>query len=188
MRALDEDGMKHLDVEVFAELTLGGGPDAGTQVHLESCTACREELARFAESVGSFNMASLAWSEGKSKTLPPPRTVAQSKGKKGGAEVPRLTPGLSWAMAALLAIGVAVPAAKMHFSTAHDVEARNGAGALDDDRSGLNSPEQIAKDNQLMADVDYELTHSQAVLLWQYDRQRGAGADAGVTETGKRSR
>ena len=181
---------EHVDDDGFAELSLNEAPDAKTAAHLESCAACREELARFRDSVESFSMASLAWSEEKSEALPALRPSAKVKGAKaGGNGTPRLVPALSFAaVLGLLVIGLTVPMQKMHVVALHHGDT---AHLADDDPAGLNSPEQIAKDNQLMADVNYELTHSQAVLLSQYHRQRSARAGAGVTETGetgKRSR
>jgi hypothetical protein len=172
---------EHLSDDAFVELSLGESPNAKVAAHLENCAACREELDRFQESVGSFEMASLAWSEEKSGELPALRPAANK------ADATRPSPRLIWVTAMLLAIGVAVPATKMHFSTLHEAEVRD-ASVADEDVAGLNSPEQIAKDNQLMADVNFELEHSQAILLSQYDQQRGVRAGTGVTETGKRSR
>ncbi len=166
---------------------MGEVPSDEVKTHLEGCAACLEELERFRESVGSFNMASLAWSEEKSEGLPALRPTAKTKGAKADVgRSPRLIPALSVAVAlVLLLVGVAVPVQRMHLSTLHDADV---ASVADDDPAGLNSPEQIAKDNELMADVNYELVHSRTVLLSQYDRQRGVREGAGMTETGKRSR
>ena len=167
-------GMVHLDDEAFAEMTIGGSVDAHAAAHLTECTQCREELARFQDSVGGFSLATLAWSESRSKQLPAVHSGQgreaggrlQAAGSRTSGRVPGWVP--AWGLATLLALGVAIPV------TIHRNGIRAGhaaKGEMEDDAAGLNSPEQIAKDNQLMADVRYELSRSRRVL---------AGASAGV--------
>ncbi len=166
--------MVHLDDEAFAEMMIGGSVNARSAAHLTECTQCREELARFQDSVGGFNLATLAWSKSRSEQLP---AVHSGQGKEGGG---RLQPAGSrtsgwmpgwvpaWGLATMLALGVAIPV------TIHQNGLRAGQaakGEMEDDAAGLNSPEQIAKDNELMADVRYELSRSRTML---------AGASAGV--------
>ena len=156
----------HLDDDAFAELMMGGAASKEAQTHLETCAQCRAEVAKFHESVGGFGMASLAWSEEKSEEMP---ALRPGRAKVGGL---RLVPAFGWAVAVLLALGVAVPV-KRHLDAVHEAETASAA-ATEEDAGGLNSAEQIAKDNQLMADVNYELERSRATLRSQYDRGQGA--------------
>jgi hypothetical protein len=169
----------HLDDAAFVELASGEAPTMASEAHLAICAECREELARFRESVSDFSLASLAWSEHRSEHRSEALAAPRLSGSAQRKPAPRPVPVLGWALAALLAVGVAIPAA-MHFHPGRTPQ----AAAMDDDVAGLNSPEQIAKDNQLMANVNFELSRSEASLMQQAMARRGRSG----TRSAKQSR
>jgi hypothetical protein len=161
--ARDAAQESHLDDSAFAEFASGEAPGTAAEAHLAVCARCREELARFQESMSDFSLASLAWSERRSETLPALRPAREPQ------SAPALRPALGWALAALVALGAAIPAA-IHFHPIWEAQAR----VMDEDGEGLNSPEQIVKDNQLMANVNFELSRSQGSLMQEYVERRGS--------------
>jgi hypothetical protein len=158
---------------------MGEEASAATQAHLMTCAACREELGRFQDSVSDFGLASLAWSEARSAELP---ELGPAPTKPG---VERFYPVVSWTLvsctlAALLLAGLVVPV-RTYIEGRHELHAANqgaSGGTLDDDAAAMNSPEQIAADNELLANVRFELSRSQASLLAATARERG-GLQAG---------
>lgn len=124
--------------------------------HLTGCQACRLRLAEAAAPLASFNAVSLAWSERQSATLPL-RPLSSTR----AAWLPRAL----WAAsaAAVLALGIAVPV--LHHSESDNAAASYGAAAptLMASTGPVDNPvaareEQIARDNQMLQNIDRELT------------------------------
>ena len=55
-------GSAHLTDEQFAECVTVA-PSAESQLHLEACESCRQELAVFQASLSAFGTTAMAWSE-----------------------------------------------------------------------------------------------------------------------------
>ena len=144
----------HLTEEQFAEATLGEPLAADAQAHVAGCAACRGELVEFGNALGEFRLASRAWSEAVSEGMPAIRPAGKPArtGALGG-----MAPAYAWAAAGLLAVGATVPLVE---HARHQQEAAPAVARVDEDSSGMNSPEQIVRDNQLLTEVHFELTRA----------------------------
>ena len=94
----------HLSEEQLDDVLMGD-PGLEATTHLLECAACKERIAALEVSIASFAAVSLAWSERRSVTTPPPAMVAM------GSAWPRR---MSWALVStcLLLIGFAIPMAR----------------------------------------------------------------------------
>jgi len=130
-------------------------PDSGigsaTLAHLAACPPCREELARFTESLVSFNHLSLAWAD--SRPARPMVVHTTLLGHLRGSWLPRA----AWAFAVctlLVALFFGSPRLNRDKPT--------GAPSTQD------SDAQIANDNQLMDRVTLELSRPERSPAAEY--------------------
>jgi anti-sigma factor RsiW len=141
----------HITHEEMTELLLGNSKNAA-HLHLHSCAECREEFARFQDSIQSFRVASHSWSE----------NVAGQNADGMSAVVPSRgnTRWISgWALAAvaaalLIASLVAYRARNMQSPV---TAAKVTTPAVSVETPNQNTQEQIAKDNEFLAQVDSEI-------------------------------
>jgi hypothetical protein len=158
----------HLNDDQFTECLTGGEPGFEAATHLAHCEACREELARFGASVGSFNAAAMAWSEVQ------PSVSLQGSTEDGGCHVSwtngAYAAATSWALAAclMLAAGVSI----VQHRGRHDGPA-NVASVVPPQE---DSEAQIAEDNKLLMDVDLALHDRSRSPELEYGLQPRANA------------
>jgi hypothetical protein len=125
--------------------------------HLGVCPACRERLADARMSLESFRAVSLAWSERRSATMPA-SLQEQLLLKATGAL-------RTWgsAAAAVLVIAVALPFAAQYVGSTGKTEPAQFAGRMAESGPGLGTvvnDEQLASDNQMLNEIDRELSPS----------------------------
>lgn len=139
----------HLSEDQLSDAALGEPMSPEARTHLASCTVCRAEVDEFTSAVSEFQSATRAWSESRSAAMTPLRPASISARASGvGVFAP-----FAWATAGVLAVGVTVPIVQ-HLS--HEQPVRSQTAQVEEG----DSPEQIARDNQLMAEVDFELTRT----------------------------
>ena len=120
--------------------------------HLNSCTACQARVAELEQPLADFRAVSLAWAERRSATMAPlPAAPA------------RPNHGLAWASlataaTAALAVGIVIPALRHTTSAAPSVTvaALNYPGQTLA-ASSTSTPEEIARDNQMLDAIDRAL-------------------------------
>ncbi len=144
--------MIHLNDDQFAA-SLDQGGDPSVEKHLAECLQCRLELESFRNSIGSFNRASLSWSE-------------RQPARQGhfGSQRPAWLSFLAWG-AALCCVLLLV------FSVAHDrfkSADKSGMDAVAARRYEPDSAAEIAKDNLLMLQVTSELNRREASPVSEY--------------------
>jgi len=151
----------HLTPDQFAAFALAGSPDpsavhavavdleAGVDpaglAHLAACAVCREDLARFSDSLASFNTLSLAWAESR-----PARPIVVHPTLLRRLRRPFLHPA-AWAFAACLLI-----LSLFALSPRLNRDEPEVASALHQS-STTDSPAEIARDNRLMDQVTLEI-------------------------------
>jgi hypothetical protein len=139
----------HLSEEEFDDLLIELG-SLQAQAHLQTCADCRRKLKSFQEDVHLFNEASMAWTEARALR---PQTVP----RRYHFFIP--SPVLGICAAALLLLTIGLP---VMFRTHH-------IGVSTSAISGTaETPDQIAKDNQLMKDVDAAINPDEAPVVDQY--------------------
>jgi len=147
----------HLTPDQFAAFALAGSPDSSAVhavavdleagidpaglAHLAACALCREDLARFTDSLASFNTLSLAWAESR----PARPIVFHSTLHK------HWLPRAAWAFAACLLI-----LSLFALSPRLNRDEPEVASALHQS-STTDSPAEIARDNRLMDQVTLEI-------------------------------
>jgi hypothetical protein len=125
--------------------------------HLSACDLCQERLAASGAPLAGFREVSLAWAERRSATMPRPAGIP------AGARQGRR---LAWASVAtaVLAIGIAIPMAyeRGNASPGTSSDAPSSVAALG--HTGISSvtpaaatPDQIARDNQMLQEIDRAL-------------------------------
>lgn len=139
----------HLNDDQFTECLMGAEPGSEAATHLSHCEACREELARFGASVGSFNAAAMAWSESQPSVSLQGST--QGRGSRVSWTNRPFAAATSWALAVclMLVAGVSI----LQHRGYHDGSA-NMASVVPPQE---DSEAQIAEDNKLLMDVDLAL-------------------------------
>jgi hypothetical protein len=154
----------HLTDEQFAELLAGHKTDEHARVHLESCGACRQELAGMTAAVGDLNFASLRWAEQRAARIGIPSNWTLNW---------HALPGWGATVAAVLIFGVAFGA---HMQVRNSVEpALQSAHAV-----SAPSADELAEDNQLMRSINNELSEQGPQVV-------AADADASSHTTHHRS-
>jgi len=167
----------HLNEEQLDDVLIGDpGPEVAA--HLAECTACKAHVAALGAQIASFAAVSLAWSERRSVTAPPPVLATAS------SAWPRR---MSWGLAAscLLMIGFAIPMAR-HEESASRATATNeprqmatvsASRPVNDSAAAVSSSTdlaqvrvttvadrsadaQIERDNQMLQAIDRELDAS----------------------------
>ena len=134
--------LNHLTDEQFGELLAGNRNNDSACVHLESCTACRQELASMTAAVGDLNFASLRWAEQRAWLIEVPSRWTLNW---------NALPGWGATMAAVLVFGVALGA---HMQTSNRIEL-----ALQPAQTApAPSAGELADDNRLMRSIDSELS------------------------------
>ena len=135
-------GSAHLTDEQFAECVTVA-PSAESQLHLEECERCRQELAIFQSSLSAFETTAVAWSEAMPKV--DLRAAARLRARR------TMERPLGWALATAALLLIAVPVWKNHQGPSAGSE--SAAVSTPDD-----SADQIAQDNRLLQSVYAELT------------------------------
>ncbi len=134
-------------------------PDSGigsaTLAHLAACTHCREELARFTESLVSFNHLSLAWAD--SRPARPMVVHTTLLGRLRG----------SWLPCAAWAFAVCTLLVALFFSSPR-LNRDEPTVASTSAPSTQDSDAQIANDNQLMDRVALELSRPERSPVAEY--------------------
>ncbi|HEY1678822.1 MAG TPA: hypothetical protein VGG04_13995 [Candidatus Sulfotelmatobacter sp.] len=140
----------HITHEEMTELLMGNRTST-LDSHLQACAECREELDRVKSSIGSFRTASHAWSES---------VAGETAETQPVISLPRARSYASWwrlaAVAAVLLI-VFAAAYRMERKPAIDSTAKvTTPGAV----IVQSSQDQIAQDNELLAQVNSEIAES----------------------------
>lgn len=135
-------GSTHLTDEQFAECVTVA-PSAESQLHLEECERCRQELEIFQSSLSAFETTAVAWSEAMPKV--DLRAAAKSRARR------TMGRPLGWALATAALLFIAVPVWKHHDGSSAGTEPAVISSPDD-------SAEQIAQDNRLLQSVYAELT------------------------------
>ena len=124
----------HITHEEMTELLVGARTST-LDCHLQACAECREEFARVKSSLESFRVASHAWST--SKTGETRQAIAFSR-----------KPSYAWGrLAAVAAVLLTVFAAAYRIEKSPSIE-------------NTVRQDQIAQDNELLAQVDSEISES----------------------------
>jgi predicted anti-sigma-YlaC factor YlaD len=144
----------HITHEEMTELLVGARTNT-LDSHLQVCAECREELARVKGSLESFRTASLAWSERiTSEAAETQQVIALSR---------RHSYVAWWRLAAIAAVLLIVFAAayRIKRSAVNDNTAMATPGAaVVESTQGQIAEEQIAQDNELLAQVNSEISES----------------------------
>jgi predicted anti-sigma-YlaC factor YlaD len=152
----------HLTDEQFAECVAECAvvaPSPESEAHLRECSACREELARFAASMEDFGRAAFAWSE----TQPAVSLRAEARPSVGRAW---MAPA-GWAVAAAMLLAAGLPMVIHHDGQPAETAVVDGPD---------DSDAQIAEDNQLMQSVNMAIGVNDSPELRGYGLQTGRHA------------
>lgn len=147
--------LKHLTEEQFTECLLESETPAECREHLALCEQCHEELAVIQSSVGSFNSASLAWTE--SRPTPSLRAAA------GFTRAATMLVPAGWALAAASLLVVGLPALHRQPAPARAYTQVASTPAAED------SDAEIAQDNHLLESVDLALAQVDRSPLSDYN-------------------
>lgn len=157
----------HLTNEEIDDIIVGE-PATDRRAHLQTCPICVARLAAAFEPIANFNIASLAWGERRSATLPLQlrHTPAGLVGNK------RIQAAAGVTAAVALALVVAFPqlAHRATTESAHRAFSAEVAQlapntppplmAIADPSQSQPTDQQIARDNQLLQAIDRELASS----------------------------
>jgi hypothetical protein len=152
----------HLSEEAFNDLLIGIRTPAA-EAHLAACEQCRSQVAGFHADLQLFNAATLAWSESRAASVPPPPARPQPR---FAASRPMVW---SAAMAAL-ALGAF---ATWNYQRPHTAPATSVASEFTD------SPDQIAEDNQLLHNVYSALDEQPQSPVNEFSIPGGSAASNG---------
>ena len=142
----------HLSEEALDDVLIGLG-SAESELHLETCAACRGKLEEFHANLQTFNQASLAWSEARSTS----RFDVFSRGKAQR----RIVQSLEWALAAALLLAIGIPVWNRYNRPVSDHDTGIATPLQD-------SETQIAQDNDLLRSIDAALTSNEVSPLSDY--------------------
>jgi hypothetical protein len=140
----------HITQEEMTELLMGTRTST-LDCHLQACAECRDELERVKSSLALFRTASHAWSE---------RAASKTSEMQQVISLPRATSYASWwKLAAVAAVLLIV------FAAAYRIKrtSPNGNTAKVTTPSTItteSSQNQIAQDNELLAQVNSEISES----------------------------
>jgi len=160
---------EHLS-EALDDVLIGLG-SAEAEAHLAACSRCSDTLRQFQAKMGSFNQASLAWSEARPVPEAMSKAVARLNGKPRGVIAP-----LSWAMAvAVVAVlGFQIWTYEMRQPSTTPVASVSQPGDSEmqsEMQSEVQSEVQIAQDNQLLQSVNAALSASDVLPASEYGLQ-----------------
>ena len=136
--------MNHLSEDQINDALIGELSDE-VRLHLAACALCREDLARFTDSLASFNTLSLAWAESR-----PARPIVVHPTLLRRLRRPFLHPA-AWAFAACLLI-----LSLFALSPPLNRDEPELASALHP-TTNPDSPAEIDRDNRLMNQVTLEI-------------------------------
>jgi hypothetical protein len=154
----------HLNDEQFTAYLLDAGSDPAGTAHLASCAICQEELKLFRQSVSSFNNVTLAWSES--------RPLAQIR--KATPPSRAWSPTAAWALAACLMLVAALSVAWHNGQDRHSLASHPTNGSTHEE----NSEAEIARDNQLMTEVNLEINRQEPSPISEYGLSVTTGGPA----------
>ena len=133
----------HLSDEDLDDVLIGIG-SAEAEAHLAGCAACAARTAEFRSALGSFNQATLAWSEAKSHTLTRDLTAGEAVG----------VPHLGLAAAGLCGLAVVGALLSVVPGTLHS---RTEPSAASAQAAPVDRDREIAGDNAMLQDIDAAL-------------------------------
>ena len=154
----------HLNDEQFTAYLLDAGSDPAGTAHLASCAICQEELKLFRQSVSSFNNVTLAWSES--------RPLAQIR--KATPPSRAWSPTATWVLAACLMLVAALSVAWHNGQDRHSLASHPTNGSA----HAENSEAEIARDNQLMTEVNLEINRQEPSPISEYGLSVTTGGPA----------
>lgn len=137
----------HLTEDEFSAAMLDEPLTPAAGAHLAVCPECQTEVNTFSLATGDFRRTAKAWSEQRSSKMMPVRPTRSSA--RGGRS--EFAPAYAWGAAGLMAIGVTL-------SVVGHLHHEQGPATATEQISDEDSPEQIARDNELLAQVHFELT------------------------------
>jgi hypothetical protein len=143
----------HLSQEALDDVLIGLG-STESELHLETCAACREKLEEFHANVRTFNQASLAWSEAR----PMARLDVAAKAKASR----RMLSPLEWALAAAVLLLIGMTAWNREHRPMPDRGVAVAPAPPED------SETQIAQDNDLLRSIDASLSANDVSPLSDY--------------------
>ena len=149
---------EHLSEEALDDVLIGLG-SVEAEAHLAACSRCSDTLRQFQAKMGSFNQASLAWSEARPVPEAMSKAVARLNAKPRGVIAP-----LSWAMAVAVvaALGFQIWNYELHQPSTAPVASVS---------QSVDSEVQIAQDNQLLQSVNAALSACEVLPASEYGLQ-----------------
>jgi hypothetical protein len=153
----------HLGQDEIDEALIGCLADAASG-HLDACAVCQQRVTAARLPIEDFKAVTMAWSERRSATMP---TSLSTRLLESASRQRRLAWGA--AVTTLLAVMIAAPLELQHYGSGragHDDSAELGTaravGATGVVSGQQSTEEQIARDNQLLNEIDLELNSSNA--------------------------
>ena len=132
--------IQHLTDEQFASFIAGSRCDASAHVHVESCEACRRELALVGAAVNDLSRFSMRWAEQRAGRIQTPSLWALNW---------KMLPGRGATVAAVLIFGVALGA---------HMQSSNQRVVLETPHTmAVPTADELAQDNRLMRSIDDEI-------------------------------
>lgn len=149
---LREQSHEHLSEDQIDDVLMGSlGENASG--HLAACSACQRHVAAARLPIDSFKTLSLAWSERRSATMPVGLLAGAARRRR-----------VAWGAtaSALLAVMIVLPVGLRHSrrATTGDDMARSSATAVSEGQAGASTDEQIARDNQMLNEIEREVNSS----------------------------
>ena len=139
----------HITHEEMTELLMGARTST-LDCHLQACAECREELERVKSSLAMFSSASHSWSES---------AAAEATEMQRVITLPRVRTYTSWwKVAAVTAVLLVVFAAAYRIEKGSPID--NSAKVITPAINAESSQSQIAQDNELLAQVNSEISES----------------------------
>ena len=136
----------HLTDEHLADLLAGEEPDSTAELHLQTCRACRGELASLQGAAAEFNAISFAWAQVEApRRIHPPSQFERLLGRGGPVWAAGLTTAL---IAGIVSAHIGVP--YNAGQPANPVVAS----------TTVSLPAELAADNRLMQSINTELQYS----------------------------
>ena len=156
----------HLTHEELTDNLLGVSSFT-VNAHLLNCPACANELSHMKSTIAGFRGAANAWSEN-----------ALAKAPKEQAFSRRSSPTLRWVLAAMIAL-----VASLTFYIRGRGENQANTASTASPVITVESPQlQIEKDNQLLSEVDTELTEAVPAPMQPLRLAESTAASASVTK------
>jgi hypothetical protein len=152
--------IQHLSESEFTEYLLGNASST-THAHLRECDACRQELEAFGGALTAFNQASLIYSREQVAARPiDSQAMAANTPRRthhaGLLAVTATRWGVGVAAAAVLAAAAALPMLLHRPAAGPAIATRIAAPAPQ--TAAPDSAAQINEDNQMMAEIESEIS------------------------------